>query len=127
MTMEFSDERIVELGKELFGYCVGSCSCMTKTPETKYHKADCRYRVYQESFFALTILLRERNEWRDAFDIKAEESSSHADQCLTLHTRIGALRQALYEIDSGFYTGESIARQMAIDAIRKDDKFDEQK
>jgi hypothetical protein len=27
---------------------IGSCTCMTKTPEFAYHKEDCRYRVFWE-------------------------------------------------------------------------------
>jgi len=27
---------------------VGSCTCLTKTPEVKYHKPDCRYRIIME-------------------------------------------------------------------------------
>ena len=27
----------------------GGCTCLTKTPETKYHATDCRYRIAQEA------------------------------------------------------------------------------
>jgi hypothetical protein len=32
---------------------VGSCSCMTKTPELQYHRADCDYRLASEISHAL--------------------------------------------------------------------------
>lgn len=28
---------------------IGSCTCMRKTPEVKYHSPDCRYRVLSEA------------------------------------------------------------------------------
>ncbi|MCZ7862803.1 hypothetical protein O9X98_15615 [Agrobacterium salinitolerans] len=28
----------------LIGHIVASCGCLTKTPEPRYHAADCRYK-----------------------------------------------------------------------------------
>lgn len=37
---------------------VGSCDCLTKTPEVKYHKPGCKYRILSERDEA-----REQLEW----------------------------------------------------------------
>lgn len=34
------DDKLFELLKEM----QGSCSCMTKTPDIKFHKFNCKYR-----------------------------------------------------------------------------------
>lgn len=44
-----TDERLAELSAALFGYCVGGCGCMTKTPEASQHLPTCLYRVCWES------------------------------------------------------------------------------
>ena len=34
---------------------LGSCTCMTKTPEPKYHAENCRHRLIMEAISALTV------------------------------------------------------------------------
>jgi hypothetical protein len=37
---------------------VGSCTCMTKTPEIEYHKETCKYRMLREAYEGLLADLR---------------------------------------------------------------------
>lgn len=39
---------IADLKIKLHEMQIGSCTCLTKTPELKYHAEDCRYRVSAE-------------------------------------------------------------------------------
>jgi hypothetical protein len=33
--------------------CVGSCTCLTKTPEWEHHEINCRYRLLHEAAVAM--------------------------------------------------------------------------
>lgn len=43
---------------------VGSCTCLTKTPDIKFHKADCRYRLIVEN----EQLRKERDHYKTAYN-----------------------------------------------------------
>lgn len=45
---DWLEERINRLEEALNICLVGSCKCMTKTPEVEYHKEWCPYRKIQE-------------------------------------------------------------------------------
>lgn len=37
------------LTERLFRAQVGGCTCLTKTPELRYHDAQCHYRLFSEA------------------------------------------------------------------------------
>ena len=49
-----------KLLNELEMGCVGACNCQTKTPDVKYHKTTCHYRLHKESIKAIKDLHRAR-------------------------------------------------------------------
>jgi len=85
---------------------IASCKCMTKTPEVKYHKVDCLYRVLRDSVAEIETLEGYRDLSTAATDIledrlgeitnlKAENERLGGlllDLCTeaTRHLRIGA-------------------------------------
>ena len=36
--------------KELISEMVGSCTCMTKTPDPEYHREDCKYAILRKEY-----------------------------------------------------------------------------
>lgn len=36
--------------EKLLSAMIGSCTCLTKTPEAGYHKENCRYRLLKEVY-----------------------------------------------------------------------------
>ena len=40
---------------------IGTCECLTKTPDIRYHKKDCRYRIISERNTALALLNQSLN------------------------------------------------------------------
>ena len=45
---------------------IGSCGCMTKTPNVRYHKQDCTYRVLSEAAIEIELRRRECGVMREA-------------------------------------------------------------
>lgn len=43
---ESKEDLIVKLAKA----CVGGCTCLTKTPEIKFHDVGCHYRLFTEAW-----------------------------------------------------------------------------
>lgn len=44
---------LIPLDKLIFQLNRQGCSCLTKTPEIKYHQMTCSYRIAQEVIFRL--------------------------------------------------------------------------
>lgn len=47
---DYTKEVAEDITIRLLGAMFASCSCLTKTPETKYHKPTCLYRVLNDAW-----------------------------------------------------------------------------
>jgi len=45
-----------QLLRRLVSAQVAGCTCMTKTPELRYHAEDCHYRLFAEAHAAISEL-----------------------------------------------------------------------
>jgi len=55
---------------------IGSCNCLTKTPEVKYHKKGCKYRLIVERNEARA----ERDELRKELNMSNSDAQSLCDR-----------------------------------------------
>jgi len=68
---------------------VGSCQCMTKTPEIQHHKPGCKYR-----------LICERDECRRAYIALTDTTRSEHSQLQALQARVRELENYIDQIQS---------------------------
>ena len=64
-TLDVGDCAVNDLKARLLSASIGSCTCLTKTPEVKYHSTMCTYRLHKESLAEIESLTTERDKYRD--------------------------------------------------------------
>jgi hypothetical protein len=47
---------------------IGSCSCMTKTPDDSYHYVDCKYRQLNEAYYYIVELEDQVRSLRNIYE-----------------------------------------------------------
>jgi hypothetical protein len=53
-----NDGLLLEAHKSLVAAAIGACSCGTKTPESDYHTADCRYLKIMSALECIEYVLQ---------------------------------------------------------------------
>lgn len=70
--IDISDDSLVKaIEKRMVRAIVASCNCVTKTPDTAFHREDCRYRALAEGLGAIKAF----REFKEHVDDQGREQA----------------------------------------------------